>query len=95
MMKEYETISKFGSNLKDITIDAFALGEQYPEVKVVKKVLRSLPKSFTVKVATIWEAKDTNTMKLSELLGSLQTFELNISQHMEKRARNCFQSQDK
>ena len=43
--------------------------------------MRSLSKRFAYKVITIEEAHDVNTMKLDELMGSLQTFELNLKQN--------------
>lgn len=45
------------------------------EPKVVRKVLRSLPKRFRHKVMGIKKNKDTETIKLKVLIDSLQTFE--------------------
>ncbi|MCI73770.1 gag-pol polyprotein, partial [Trifolium medium] len=39
-------------------------------------MLRSLPKKFDMKVSAIEEAKDISDMKLDELVGSLQTYEV-------------------
>lgn len=43
--------------MKDITNKAFQLGEEYPERKLVHKVMRSFPTRFSAKVAAIEEAK--------------------------------------
>ena len=73
---------------------AFTLGEKYPEIKLVRKTLRSLPDRFADKVAAIEEAKDVNTMMLDELMGSLQTFELNLKQN--KKEKNItFRAEEK
>lgn len=85
MMQGDETISKFVSKLGDIADETFALGEEYPEVKLVKKVLKSLSERFAVKVAAVEKAKDTNTIKLLKLLGSLQTFELYLNQRKKEQ----------
>ena len=37
-------------------------------------------------MAAIEEAKDVSTMKLDELMGSLQTFELNLNQNKKKKS---------
>ena len=80
-MLEYETISDFNSKLCDIANEAFALGEKISEKKLVRKVLRSLPRRFAYKVTAIEEAKDIQTMKLDELMGSLRTFEMNLDEN--------------
>lgn len=62
-----------------------SLGEDIPKSKVVRKVLRSLPKRFRLKVTTIEKSKDIEVMKLEELIGSLQTFEVTIKEHTKKK----------
>ena len=67
------------------------LGKKYPDIKLVRKTLRSLPERFAYKVAVIEEARDLNTMNLKELMGSLQTFELNLKMK-KKEKKHCFSS---
>ena len=43
-MEEDESFDEFYAKLKNIVNSAFNLGETIPEPKVVRKVLRSLPK---------------------------------------------------
>ena len=45
-IKEDESFDDFYAKLKDIVNSAFNLGETIPEPKIVRKVLRSLPKRF-------------------------------------------------
>ena len=85
-MLEDETISDFNSKLCNIANEAFTLSEKYSETKLVRETLRSLPERFAYKVAAIEEAKDVSTMKLDELMGSLQTFELNLSQNKKEKS---------
>ena len=58
---------------------AFNLGETIPEPKIVRKVLRSLPKRFHVKITAIEESKDIDKIPLTELVGNLHTYELGLS----------------
>ncbi|GAA0179369.1 hypothetical protein LIER_29960 [Lithospermum erythrorhizon] len=44
--------------------------------KLVKKVLRTLPKRFAHKVTTIEEGHDLTTMGIDQLIGNLTTFEM-------------------
>ncbi|GAA0168039.1 hypothetical protein LIER_22850 [Lithospermum erythrorhizon] len=44
--------------------------------KLVRKILRTLPKRFAHKVSIIEEAQDLTTMRVDELIGNLSTFEM-------------------
>ena len=57
------------------------------EEKLVRKILRSLPKRFAMKVTTIEEAQDFSAMQVDELIGSLQTFEMNLNDKPDKRSK--------
>ena len=50
---------------------AFNLGKTIPEPKIVRKVLRSLPERFHVKIMAIEELKDIDKIPLTELVGNL------------------------
>ena len=85
-MLEHETINDFNFKLCDIANEAFALGEKYSDTKLVRKTLRSLPERFAYKVAAIKEARDVQNMRLDELMGSLQTFELNLKMNKKEKS---------
>jgi len=55
--------------------------------KLVRKILRSLPKRFDTKVTTIEEAQDVSNMQVEELIGSLQNFELVVDNRTEKKGK--------
>ncbi|XP_022849834.1 uncharacterized protein LOC111371915 [Olea europaea var. sylvestris] len=79
-MKDDESFDEFYAKLNDIVNSIFNLGERIPEPEIVRKVLRSLSERFRSKVTAIEESKDLDTIKIEELVGSLQTYELTISQ---------------
>ncbi|KAK2436489.1 hypothetical protein QL285_021481 [Trifolium repens] len=83
-MDEDETISEFNTRLRDIANSSFALGEKISEEKIARKILISLPKRFNIKVTAIEESQGLSTMKVDELIGSLQTFEMAINEKLEK-----------
>ena len=58
---------------------AFNLGETIPEPKIVRKVLRSLPKRFHTKIKAIEKSTDIDKIPLTELVGNLQTYELGLT----------------
>ena len=78
-MEEDETFDEFYANLKDIVNLAFNLGDHILGPKIVRKVLRSLPKRFHAKITVIKESKDIDTIPLMELIGNLQTYELGLT----------------
>ena len=52
-MEEDESFDEFYAKLKDIVNSAFNLGETFPDPKIVRKVLRSLPERFHAKIITL------------------------------------------
>ena len=78
-MGEDELFDRFYAKLKDIVNFAFNLGETIPESKVIRKVLRYLPKRFHAKITVIEESKNIDKIPLTELVGNLQTNELGLT----------------
>ena len=54
----------------------------------MRKMIRSFPKRFDMKVTAIEEAQDIDKMKVDELVGSLLTFELSINERSEKKNKS-------
>ena len=87
-MEEDELFDEFYAKFKDIMNSTFNLGETIPKPKIVRKVLKSLPKRFHAKITAIEELKD------NELVGNLQTYELGLtrigklSKSMELKAKS-------
>ncbi|CAM8920687.1 unnamed protein product [Rhodiola kirilowii] len=79
-MKEDETIADFNTRVLDISNESFAFGEPMSEEKLVRKVLRSLPKRYAMTALAVKEAHDVTTMRLVELMGSLQTHDMKMDE---------------
>ena len=77
-MSEDESFDSFYNKLNEVVIGKFNLGEKIEDSKVVRKILRSLPESFQAKATAIEESKDLDEIKIQELIGSLQTYELGL-----------------
>lgn len=84
-MNEDESISDFNIRLHDTANTYILLGEKMFKKNMVRKILRSLPKKFDMKVITIEEAQDLSNIKVDESIGSLQTFEMTLSDRFEKK----------
>jgi hypothetical protein len=77
-MLEEETFEEFYSKMSDLRNSMVSLGKPISDVKLIRKILRSFPERFRIKVTTIKESKDLEEMKIEELVGSLQTYELSL-----------------
>jgi hypothetical protein len=86
-MLEDESIQYYHLNILDIAYDFDSLGEKISDEKHVRKILRSLPNRFDMKVTVIEEAQDISSVKVDELIGSLQNFEITINSKTDKKGK--------
>ena len=73
-----ECFDELYAKLKDIVNSAYNLGEIYDKLKIVRKILRSLTEDFRPKVIVITQNKDVDSIPVDELVGSLQSCELDL-----------------
>ena len=85
-MHDDESFSNFYTKLCDLSNEYFALGEKILETTLVRKIMRSLPDRFSSKVSAIEEAKDLDSMKVEDLMGSLHTFEITLKQRKREKS---------
>ena len=86
-MEDDESFDEFYAKLKDMVNSAFNLGETIFEPKIVRKVLRSLPKRFHAKITVIEESKDIDKIPLTKLVENLHTNELGLTR-IEKSSKS-------
>ena len=77
-MSNDESFDAFYAKLNDIVNSAYNLGEIYDQPKIVRKILRSLTEDFRPKVTAITESKHEDSIHVNELVGSLQSYELDL-----------------
>ena len=70
-MSEDESFDSFYSKLNEVVVGKFNLGEKTADSKIVRKILRSLSKSFRAKVTAIEESKDLDDIKVQELVTNI------------------------
>jgi hypothetical protein len=73
------TFNEFYTKIRDLRNSMVSLKKNISDAKLIKKILRSLPERFRIKVTTIEESKDLDAMKIEELVGFLQTYEFSLS----------------
>ena len=77
-MSNDECFDEFYAKLNDIVNSAYNFGETYDLPKIIRKILRSFTKDFRPIVIAITESKDVNSIPVYELVGSLQSYELDL-----------------
>ncbi|KAK5776217.1 hypothetical protein PVK06_044176 [Gossypium arboreum] len=61
--------------------------EECFNVKLVRKVFRSLLEQFAIKVMDIKKTKDIDTIRIDELIDLLQTFEISIDKTRKNKSK--------
>ncbi|XP_058001821.1 uncharacterized protein LOC110631778 isoform X2 [Hevea brasiliensis] len=75
-MKAGESIVDMSTRFADLVNLLKALGKKFEEAELVKKILRSLSKSWEAKTTVIQDTKDLKTFTYDELIGSLIAHEM-------------------
>ena len=73
-MQANESITSWFDRYTIIVNQLNQLGRVIPEDEMVKRLLRSLPKSWRSTVVAIREVKNLNKISLDEIYGSLLTY---------------------
>jgi hypothetical protein len=77
-MLEDKTFNDFYTKISNLRNSMVSLEKKVLDAKLIKKILRSFPERFRNKVTTIEESKDLDSMKIEELVGSLQSYEFSL-----------------
>ncbi|XP_031106191.1 uncharacterized protein LOC116010828 [Ipomoea triloba] len=77
-MKDEETIVEFNARVQELKNEAAVLGEPFSSDKLVRKILRSLPVRFRMKVTAIQESVGWEKKSVAELMSNLRTYEMDI-----------------
>ena len=85
-MGDDKAFYSFYGKPNEIVIAKLNLREKIEDSKVVRKIFRSLLESFRAKVTAIEESKDSDEIKIQELIGSLQTYELELPCHKSSKS---------
>ncbi|VFQ73769.1 unnamed protein product [Cuscuta campestris] len=73
---------------QELTNEAERLGEPITENKLVLKVLRSLPEKYSMDVKAIRQTQSLNAMSLDELMGNLETIELEMHEDLRRKKQH-------
>ena len=71
-MKETETIKSYADKLLSIANKVCLLGKDFPDERIVQKILVTVPEKYESKISTLKESKDLSNITLGELVNALQ-----------------------
>jgi len=74
-MQETDTIDAFAGKLSGISSQSASLGESIEESKMVKKLLKSVPRKFIHIVASLEQVLDLKTVGYEDVVGRLKAYE--------------------
>ena len=74
-MQEDETITKYSDRIALIVNKIRSLGEEFPDARIVEKVLVTLPERFESKISSLEKSRDLSQISLTELMNALQAQE--------------------
>ncbi|XP_055822628.1 uncharacterized protein LOC129891331 [Solanum dulcamara] len=70
-MKDSDSVKEYSSKLMDIVNQIRIFSENFPDQKVVEKIMVSLPDKFESKISAIEESCDLTTLSIAELISKL------------------------
>lgn len=79
-MKSGEGVANYFPRVMEATNDMRNYGESMDDVKIIKKILRSLTENFNFVVCSIEESKDIDSLTVDELQASLQIHESRVTE---------------
>ncbi|XP_021766625.1 uncharacterized protein LOC110731092 [Chenopodium quinoa] len=92
-MTDNESIQSYVDRVTNIVNQIRSNGDTIEDVKIIRKILRTLNRKFDHVVAAIEEAnKDLNSLTMTELIGSLLAHEERIRRFEEQPVEQAFQA---
>ncbi|KAI5335461.1 hypothetical protein L3X38_025594 [Prunus dulcis] len=91
-MHDDESLSGYVTKLLELVNQMKAYGEELIEQRIVQKLLISLSKEYDSIAEVIEETKDTETIGVQEVIGSLKSHEQRLQRHNERVTEKAFSS---
>nr|GLL34235.1 Retrovirus-related Pol polyprotein from transposon TNT 1-94 [Ipomoea trifida] len=91
-MKEAETIKEYSNTLLGIANKIRLLDKDFPDDRIVQKILVTLPEKYESKISSLEESKDLSSISLAELVHALQAPEQRRMLRNEEPLEGAFQA---
>ncbi|VFQ92874.1 unnamed protein product [Cuscuta campestris] len=84
-MDDKERIANFHGRVRELANEAENLKRPFTEDSLVLKVLRALPEAYAMDAKAIRQAHDIKNMTLDQLMGNLETIELQMNEELKRK----------
>ncbi|VFQ68979.1 unnamed protein product [Cuscuta campestris] len=84
-MDDKEKIAEFHGRVRELANEAENLKRPFTEDSLVLKVLRALPERYAMDAKAIRQAHDIKNMTLDQLMGNLETIELQMNEEIKQK----------
>ncbi|XP_074342185.1 uncharacterized protein LOC141679637 [Apium graveolens] len=91
-MKETETIKVYFDRLLGIANKVKLLGTDFPDSRIVQKLLVTLPEKFEITISSLENSKDLSSITLAELLNALKAQEQRRLMRKEGSVEGAYQA---
>lgn len=91
-MQDDESLSGYITTLLELVNQMKSYGENISDQRIVQKLLISLTRDYDSIAKVIEETKDTETIGVQEVIGSLKSHEQRLQRHNEKVTEKAFSS---
>ncbi|CAL9023435.1 unnamed protein product [Prunus brigantina] len=91
-MHDDESLSGYVNKLLELVNQMKAYGEELTEQRIVQKLLISLSREYDSIAEVIEETKDTESIGVQEVIGSLKSHEQRLQRHNERVTEKAFSS---
>ena len=89
-MKKTETIKSYADKLLSIANKVRLLGKDFPDERIVQKILVIVPEKYESKILALEESKDLSNITLGELVNALQVQEQRRMMRHEEPVQGVF-----
>ncbi|XP_040937993.1 uncharacterized protein [Gossypium hirsutum] len=94
-MKEEETVKQYSDRIMAVVNSIRLLGEQFDEVRIVEKVLSTLPERYEAKISSLEDSRDLTRISLTELINALYAQEQRRANRFDEHQEGAFQAKSK
>ncbi|KAG8492389.1 hypothetical protein CXB51_009729 [Gossypium anomalum] len=94
-MKEEETVKQYFDRIMAVVNSIRLLGEQFEEVRIVEKVLSTLPERYEAKISSLEDSRDLTRISLTELINALYAQEQRRASRIDEHQEGAFQAKSK
>ncbi|VFQ69237.1 unnamed protein product [Cuscuta campestris] len=84
-MEDKEKIAEFHGRVRELANEAENLKRPFTEDNLVLKVLRAFPETYAMDAKAICQARDIKNLTLDQLMGNLETIELQMNEELKHK----------